>query len=244
MRNQLKQITDIYYHIKRSYNTYAYSTIDSRLIYTLYKRNNYNKKVSIIVPTIGNSCLYKMLTKYLPEQTHENWEALVWSDGPNKDAEEMTMAAANHDNRIEYYALEKHTGLWGHPQTRAGILQASGEFIVRMNDDNVPYNNYLHTLLYGFAYQDIAFTYAPVIFKGEARKNYSSVLIDNYIIPQKNIASFSNNIDCMCFMVRTNIANEFIHYWNNTYSADFHFINEIAHNRIHTFVDSIIGEKW
>lgn len=92
------------------------------------------------------------------------------------------MAMGLKDNRIKVFSTDNTIGKWGHPQTRMGIIAATGSFFVRMNDDNKPYKNYLKFLIDGFDY-GIGIVYGRVIYKGEAIKVHYSSLAKSFVIP-------------------------------------------------------------
>ena len=224
-----------------------------------------SKLVSIIVPVVGEnnlsnsqqkyyfSGLKKLLYKYLPNQTYKNYEVIVYCDGPNKKVQYLCNSL--NDPRIKVYALEKETNLFGHPQTRRGIMVAHGDFFVRMNCDNIPFSEYLETLLAGFK-KDIGIVYARVIFKGKAREFHKRNFIGNkfmgvpndlkaFILPRdKHGILKCTNIDCMNYMVRMDLAKKYVDRWSNDFSADWDFIEALLQDGVKfKFVDKLIGYK-
>ncbi len=186
--------------------------------------------------------LKKLLSVYLTNQTHQNYEAIVWCDGPNAIVE--SMAASLKDARIKICNSDGTIGKWGHPQTRLGVSSATGDYFVRMNDDNKPYRYYLQFLLNAFD-DDTGFVYGRVIFKGDARKIHSLSLKNSFIIPgDKNGQLRCKNIDCMCYMVRMDLAKKYIKHWNDEYAADWRFVEALLRNGVKSkFVNSVIGNK-
>ncbi|MCX5714975.1 MAG: glycosyltransferase family A protein, partial [Candidatus Omnitrophica bacterium] len=92
-----------------------------------------DKKVSIIIPTLSKDeqsdhlvKLKRLLSAYLPQQSHKNYEAIVFCDGKNDMVENMVMSLK--DTRIRLYFTENTLGKWGHPQTRLGVEIATGDF--------------------------------------------------------------------------------------------------------------------
>jgi hypothetical protein len=207
-------------------------------------------KVTILIPTLCKGphiehlkTLHRLLAEYLPMQTHKNYEAIVYCDGPNEAVERLVHEI--QDSRIKLVSTDQTLALWGHPQTRTGISMAKGAYFVRMNDDNHPFPYFLETLIRGLSGK-VEFAYARVIYKGEARIDYDKFLKTSYLIPQDRLGVLRiGNIDCMCYMVRTEIAKRFINYWTDDYAADWQFIEALVGSGIMgNFVDSIVGEKW
>lgn len=224
-----------------------------------------SRLVSVIIPAVGEgnlsnsqqayyfSVLKKLLCKYLPNQTYKNYEAIVYCDGPNKKAEHFVNNLG--DPRVKFQALEKETNLFGHPQTRQGVMVAKGDFFVRMNCDNRPYPEYLETLLNGFE-EDIGVVYARVIFKGKARqfhkadfvkKNFGGIPNDfkAFLFPRDKYGILKcANIDCMNYIVKMDLAKKYVNFWNDKFEADWFFIEALLQGGVKfKFVDKLIGYK-
>jgi len=209
-----------------------------------------NKKVSIIVPTLSKGKqadhlvkLRRLLSTYLPEQSHNNYEVIVVCDGSNAMVGEMVNSL--DDKRIRKYATASTVGKWGHPQTRIGIEKATGDFFVRLNDDNVPHRNYLSCLLSGFD-EKVGIVYGRVVFDGEARREHDSSLGNSFVIPGDKRGELKlTNVDCMCYMVRMNFAKQYVQSWNDRLAADWFFLEGMLKDGVKTkFIDRIIGEKF
>ena len=56
---------------------------------------------------------------------------------------------------------------------------------MRLNDDNIPYKNYLEILRNNFN-PNIDIVYARVKFRGHARKKYINFLKEKYYYPEKS----------------------------------------------------------
>jgi len=215
--------------------------------------------ISIVIPTLSKgiqedhlSKLERLLSEYLPSQTYDDYEAIVYCDGPNRKVE--AMAASLNDYRIKVHSTPETLGKWGHPQTRMGIALAQGDFFVRMNDDNYPYATYLETLKSGFG-ESVGFVYARILFKGAARWNHDRIFkkrafggIKNQLegtVPRDIAGTLAgSNIDCMNYMTRMDLAKRFVDAWNDEFAADWHFIERLLKEDTgYRFIDSIIGDK-
>lgn len=207
--------------------------------------------VSILIPTLARgehvgrlATLHTLLSEYLPAQTHQHYEAIVYCDGHNDEVEHMV--AGLGDERIQVYASSDSThSFWGHPQTRLGIDVAQGEYFVRINDDNKPYPDYLDTLLQGFS-SKTGISCARVIFKGEARQAYSYLLRGSFVIPRSRHGQLENgNIDCLCYMVRMDLARRYRDSWGDMYAADWRFLEAMLADGIPAqFTNRLIADKY
>lgn len=209
------------------------------------------KLVSVLIPTLAKGAhagrlatLKALLGQHLPAQSHPDYEAIVYCDGRNDDVVRMVDELA--DSRIRVYATaDTDKSAWGHPQTRRGIDVARGEYFVRINDDNQPHPEYLRTLLQGFS-EDAGISYARVVFRGEARKVYSYLLRGSYVIPRDRFGVLENgNIDCLCYMVRIEVARRYREYWGDVYAADWRFIEAMLADGVKAnYVNRLIAAKY
>jgi glycosyltransferase involved in cell wall biosynthesis len=206
--------------------------------------------VSILIPTLARgrhagrlATLQTLLAQHLPAQTYQDYEAIVYCDGQNREVERMI--AELDDSRIRVYSTaDAAESAWGHPQTRLGIDVALGEYFVRINDDNRPYPEYLRTLVEGFS-GDTGISYGRVVFKGDARKAYSDLLRGSYVIPRDRHAVLENgNIDCLCYMVRMGLARRYRDFWGDMYAADWRFLEAMLADGVRAnFVNRLIADK-
>lgn len=89
-------------------------------------------KLSIIIPTMGRKTLSRTLDSIEPQRSKED-EILVIGDGPQPEAKRIVKTRG-----CGYRYLEtKPTRKWGHAQRNLGMLEASGDFLAFMDDDDV-----------------------------------------------------------------------------------------------------------
>jgi hypothetical protein len=250
-RENIKKLASYFDDKVKDLNTRRYQARNVLLLHLKSRPiKRVDKKISIIIPTLSQGIqadhlpkLETLLKEYLPRQSHENYEAIVYCDGQNKMVEDMVSSLK--DRRIKVCATDMTLGKWGHPQTRMGILEAEGDFFVRMNDDNKPYENYLQTLVNGFD-GEAGIAYGRIIYKGEARRVHGSSLIRSFVLPADKAGILRiQNIDCMNYMVEMNLAKSYVSYWDDRYAADWFFLEALLNNGIKSkFCDVIIGEKF
>ena len=81
----------------------------------------------------------------LQRQTHEDWEAIITTDGPNEKA--RILVASFGDPRLVLLETEEAKGFWGHPHRNLAISKCTGDVIGLTNDDNYYVPGYLEELL-------------------------------------------------------------------------------------------------
>ncbi|MBF0254040.1 MAG: glycosyltransferase [Candidatus Omnitrophica bacterium] len=264
MKSAIKNVLTPYQIVKLKVAIYRTKTFFSRrMIYTrwLIVRHSFRRlnarrakssdqMVSIVVPTLSRDSqadhlhkLRQLLSVYLPSQTHQNYEVIVWCDGPNPKVQEMISML--QDKRIRVFATDRLMAKWGHPQTRMGIEAAAGGYFVRMNDDNKPYAHYLSSLLGGFDHAT-GVVYGRVVFKGDARMAHDTSLVSSFVIPgDKDGALRRKNVDCMCYMTRMDLAKKYVSFFDDDYGADWNFLEAMLRgNEKIKFIDEIIGDKF
>jgi len=109
----------------------------------LYIRFMQNPLISILIP-------FKNTAKFLPEciqsiinQTYTNWELLIVDDGSDNESYNIVEAFANNDSRIQLF---KNNGNGIIDALRLAFSKSQGEFITRMDSDDIMIINKLEVL--------------------------------------------------------------------------------------------------
>jgi len=102
-----------------------------------------NPLISILIP-------FKNTAKFLPEciqsiinQTYTNWELLIVDDGSDNESYNIVEAFANNDSRIQLF---KNNGNGIIDALRLAFSKSQGEFITRMDSDDIMIINKLEVL--------------------------------------------------------------------------------------------------
>lgn len=108
-----------------------------------------NPLVSVITPTRARPESLNLLIQQLKRQTHQNYEHLICSDGPDRQSAEVVLQA--QDIRHQFYELSFTHGFSGAPQRNAMIQRARGDILVFVDDDAEILPEYLQVMvdLYG-----------------------------------------------------------------------------------------------
>ena len=96
-----------------------------------------NAKISVIMGVYNPSQKEYFFRAVLSivHQSFQDWELILYDDGSAKPYEKMIRQAVKLDNRIMYIRGEKNHGLAY--ALNQGIHYASGEYIARMDDDDI-----------------------------------------------------------------------------------------------------------
>ena len=109
-----------------------------------YIRAVQNNLISILTP-------FKNSARFLPEciqsiqnQSYENWELLIVDDNSSDNSYDIVEGFSKTDNRIQLF---KNPGKGIIDALRLAFSKSSGDFITRMDSDDVMYPNKLEVLL-------------------------------------------------------------------------------------------------
>lgn len=97
---------------------------------------NMEKLISIILPTWKNAGEYiNRSIDSVIAQSYLNWELLIIDDGLTDNTEDIIKGYAEKDPRIKFLKNESNIGL--QKTLNKGINEAKGEYIARIDDDDV-----------------------------------------------------------------------------------------------------------
>ncbi|WP_050371204.1 glycosyltransferase family 2 protein [Streptomyces acidiscabies] len=101
--------------------------------------------MSVICPTYNRSRKITETIDSVREQTFQDWELLVVSDGSDDDTDDCVRNSARHDPRVKLHSLDRT----GHPSAprNAGLALAQGEFIAYLDHDDLWRPDHLTVLL-------------------------------------------------------------------------------------------------
>jgi glycosyltransferase involved in cell wall biosynthesis len=96
---------------------------------------NMNKLVSILLPTYNGADRIKEAMESVCSQFYGAWELLVLDDGSNDYTKQVVLKVAKTDLRIRYIKNETNLGI--QKTLNKGLQEARGEYIGRIDDDDV-----------------------------------------------------------------------------------------------------------
>ncbi len=94
-----------------------------------------DKLVSIILPTYNGSKRIEMAIQSVLDQKYSNWELLVLDDGSQDNTAFIVDTFVKQDTRIKYIKNEVNLGI--QKTLNKGLREAKGEYIARIDDDDV-----------------------------------------------------------------------------------------------------------
>ena len=188
-------------------------------------------------------------------------EILLFHDGP-KQADYSKELDVEELNAIHSITItEQRFNNWGHSQRNMGIEQATGEYIVHLNADNLLYPNALERLLY---HADK--TYPPIFDAAGNIKNSNDILIfclsmkgvvfcnggfsrrpgeeDSYAVILTGIPTKFRNIDCMQLVMKRQCWLQENGWHNLSRNSDGIMYPEFVKKYGARYVPEILGEHW
>lgn len=91
--------------------------------------------VSIILPTYNGAMFVVDAIKSIIDQTFNEWELIIVDDGSMDETGKIVSSLAGKDDRIKYFKNDKNLGI--QKSLNRGLKEAKGEYIARIDDDDV-----------------------------------------------------------------------------------------------------------
>lgn len=98
------------------------------------ERMNNNPLISVVIPTHNRKELLQRAIKSVQNQTYENIEIVVVSDGSTDGTDEIMKDIETQDKRISYISYKPGKG--GNYARNTGINAARGEYVAFLDDDD------------------------------------------------------------------------------------------------------------
>lgn len=93
--------------------------------------------VSIIIPTKDREILLKKSIESVLNQTFQNWEVIVIDDSSSDNTTGLMKKLMSEDSRIKYFRIPKSKTEGISEYLNFGIMQSKGEYIARLDDDDL-----------------------------------------------------------------------------------------------------------
>ncbi len=92
-------------------------------------------RVSIILPTYNGALRIASAIESIRTQSYQEWELLIIDDGSTDDTESIVSDFSNSDSRIRYIKNTHNLGI--QKSLNSGLREARGEYIARIDDDDI-----------------------------------------------------------------------------------------------------------
>lgn len=188
------------------------------------QKNHAPGKVTIITPTYRRIEKLKEGIQCVLDQSYENWEQIIVSDGYDKDVAELVEGLRN--KKIAYhYTFPLH--VMGNYQRNYALKFATGEFVLYLDDDNIIYEDCLKIMTQGFTSEEIGYVVCPIHY-------------GNGIKAPKHPLRH-REVDLLNYMVRRSLV---VKVWGQPVhgSADFFLIDKISRLSKGNYLnDAIVG---
>ena len=93
-------------------------------------------RLSIVIVTYKQAMALQCLLSSLVCQIVQNFEVLVYHDGPDEETRAVADRFARVSDRFRYHETAERHNDWGHSLRSLGIKEAQGEFLLITNGDN------------------------------------------------------------------------------------------------------------
>lgn len=100
--------------------------------------------ISVLIPAYNVAKYVEMAISSVVNQTYRNLEILVINDGSTDETGKILEKLAQQDNRIRIITNEENLGLI--KSLNKGLLLANGEYIARMDADDLVEKNWIETI--------------------------------------------------------------------------------------------------
>lgn len=90
--------------------------------------------ISCITPTLNRGSLLGFAIESCIDQTYPHWEMIIIDDGSTDNTYEVVKHYLNKDDRLKYF---RNPGKGGSAARNYGLVQAKGEYIAFLDDDDV-----------------------------------------------------------------------------------------------------------
>lgn len=165
---------------------------------------------SVIIPTAGRPTLKRTL-RSVRRQARDDVEVIVISDGEQPKAEAMTRAEARHWRAVKYLTGPV-SGRWGHAQRMEAIKQATGDYLLFMDDDDV----YRRSAFRHLRRATLRHPGRVIIFR---MKRYDSILWQRQDLQEGQVSTQQFVVPNLPGKIGSWVTNE-------RYASDFDFISE------------------
>jgi len=207
-------------------------------------------KFSIIVPhydgVIPDETFLEGMDSILCSK-YKNFEVLVYHDGPTSRPIPQSFKSAYDYHNIDYKIRETKTRYndWGHSLRDLGIREASGEYIVHFNPDNILYPDVLE----GISTLDDDIIICPIILEGTVRKTTDNTYMMNMYrtrdpkdcVLLDGFPAVHQNIDAMQLVMKTELWRKFGGWYDKSEQSDGIMYQEFCKKAQARYSHHIIG---
>ncbi len=153
------------------------------------------KLISIILPTYNGAERIQKAILSVINQTYVNWELLVLDDGSRDHTEGIVRGLATGDSRIRYLKNEKNLGI--QKTLNRGLHEAKGEYIARIDDDDIWDDNNKLKKQVEFLENNKKYV---LIGTGVILVNEQEKEIFRYLVPQTDVKIRNKILSTNCFI--------------------------------------------
>jgi len=174
--------------------------------------------VSIITPTVGNLAVLDEAIASLDRQTSDRWHQIIIADGLFSGFWDLFLRL-RFSEKVSLF-LSWPTRCYGNHQRNVGMLLASGEYLLFLDDDNVLYPHAIQLITQILDQKpDLNWILLPI--------DYDSSRHDIHTVLAPSPPLLLGQVDSLNLVVRRQHALR-MGGWINSYTADFTFLSAVT----------------
>lgn len=203
------------------WSTFIFRAVNTPVL-LLYKlqSSRYEIKglISVITPTVGNVAGLAESIASLDKQTSDRWDQVIIADGFFKGFWEIFWRLM-HSKKVALF-VSWPTRCYGNHQRNVGMLMASGEWLIFLDDDNILYPHAVDSICQILDRQpDLNWILMPI--------RYDSDRHDIHTLLAPSPPLLLGQVDTLNLIVRRQHALR-VGGWINSYTADFSFLSAVT----------------
>lgn len=193
-------------------------------------------------------------------QTFQDFELLIYHDGPKSQSYELDLEGCRLPKNIKSFETPKRENNWGHGNRNRGIYEATGDWIIHTNADNVFYETGLADLAEAIDEENWALTPSnrmttdwdvivfPIIMRGYSALRDYFVRKEQYddrlsiILPGVPVELY--RIDAMQFVMKRKLWLKFGGWSDTSETSDGKLYQKFAQKTSVFQLTSVIAEHW
>lgn len=191
-----------------------------------------NERISVLLSTYNEPCeMILSSIQSILNQTYKKLEIILINDNPEReDLDKLLCSIKAQDERVIYIKHKRNKGLV--KSLNEGINEASGEYIARMDADDISYLDRLELQLQYMKEKKLDFVGCNVVKIDEEGNSFGEILVPS---DYKNIIKFNKYGSCMLhptWLIKKEVYEKLNGYREIYACEDYDFIVRAIQNGI------------
>jgi len=170
--------------------------------------------------------------KSLAEQSFQDFELIICHDGPKQIPYEEEIDFKELGLSPIIINTPQHMGNWGHSSRDMAMRQASGEFFIHFNIDNIFYPQAFEKINDALQETSLKVAIFTIIHHKSAGRVFSGLPPD------------LGWIDCMQLVAHRDIWQNIGYWYDLTFASDGYIYSLIARENLYVHIEECLGENF